>query len=51
VHYASDVVAGAIIGTYAASVINQRQARLARFSWSPWSNGRAAGAMLSLRLP
>lgn len=51
VHFASDVVAGAIVGTYAASVINQRQERVAKLSWAPWSNGRATGAMLSLRLP
>jgi membrane-associated phospholipid phosphatase len=51
VHFASDVVAGAILGTYVASAINQRQERAAKLSWAPWSNGRATGARLSLSLP
>lgn len=51
VHYASDVIAGAILGSYVAGAINKRQDGLARVSLAPWSDGRATGVMLSLRLP
>jgi membrane-associated phospholipid phosphatase len=51
VHYPSDLVAGAILGTYVAVAVTGRHRESTGIQLYPWLEGRNVGAQVSLSLP
>jgi membrane-associated phospholipid phosphatase len=51
VHYTSDLVAGAILGSYVAGAVTGRPRSTTALKWDPWIDGKSVGARFSLSLP